>query len=565
MPAQAPRQHDEATGITDGEVSPGGKTHVAATTRPRRLLNHYDASFFHYRPSLLSPGEFAEVVLDFTSWQEFAFDTVMWDVDGGMASYPSRVVPHYPGLKKWLDAGNDFLPHVVAGSRERGLEVFLSFRMNAGQDPNFDQATDRYGREEWLIDFNEDPDEPPRRYLERLDGEISMQKWDYSLSAVRARQVSALVELATYDVDGIQLDFARGAPYLRVGQQWLLRDHLTRFMRDLRAAMTERARKRGQPVLLAARVAESIEGCHFDGIDIETWVCEDLVDLLIPGCRSFDVDIQAFARATAGTPVRVYPCHDNHHSSDGYKCTPLRVLRGIASNWWNQGADGIAVFNFVCTDGKAVEEAGLLPKPISPVHRQDWDGNRTFLSEAGEPERLAGKSKTYAVQRRGGGAPWEFGYPEDGITVTHAFQNANPLASLPARLGQHGTGATYLRLEVGEPEKRLACMKATMRLLVSDEAGNEDANDRIASGLIRRNPYVLGDGLWTSPLRRETAVELEVRINNVRLAFAGVEEGWLTYPVVAAQLATGANLLTVRLAEDSEISIEKIELDLDPD
>ena len=164
------------------------KDHLACLARPRRLLNHYDANFFSYRPELLSPEAFAEVVLDFTRWDEFDFDTVMWDVNGLTASYPSKYIPHYPALKEWLDEGNDFLPNVVGGCRDRGLEVFLSFRMNPGPDPNFDQVSFKADREEWLVDFNEDPEKPPQLYFARLDGQLNQPKWDYANPAVRAYQ-----------------------------------------------------------------------------------------------------------------------------------------------------------------------------------------------------------------------------------------------------------------------------------------------------------------------------------------------------------------------------------------
>ena len=540
--------------------------HLACVARPRRLLNHYDPAFFRYRPALLSAPAFAEVVLDFTRWDDFHFDTVLWDIHGAMASYPSKFIPHYPGMKEWLDDGNDFLSHVVSGSRDRGLEVFLSFRVNAGRDPNFEQVSFKGEHEDWLVNFNEDLEGPPQLCFERRDGELSQLKWDYAHPDLRAYQVAALQELVTnYDIDGIQLDFARGAPFLHVGHQWMLRDHLTQFVGDVRAMMRQRAMDRGRPLLLAVRIAESIEGCHFDGIDIETWIRQDLVDLTVLGCRSFDVDIAAFKRLVAATPVKVYPCHDNHHSSDGYKCTPLRVLRGIASNWWQQGADGIGVFNFTCSDGLAEERVGLREGPISPVHRQDWDSNRTFLSEAGDLQKLADKPKTFVVQRRAGGAPWEFGFPEDGITADHSFQNANLLAPLPARLGQHGKGTTILHLYVGAETASFKGVEAKLRMLVSDEASEMRAEtDRIERGLIRRHPYVLGDGLWTVPLTQQTAASLEVRINNMRLQCGGVDEGWLVYPVQAVQLASGLNLLTIRLPDDSEgISVEKIELDLD--
>ena len=50
----------------------------------------------------------------------------------------------------------------------------------------------------------------------------------------------------------------------------------------------------------------------------------------------------------------------------------------------------------------------------------------------------------------------------------------------------------------------------------------------------------------------------------MRLQCDGVYEGWLVYPVQAVQLASGLNLLTIRLPDASEgIGVEKIELDLD--
>ena len=81
--------------------------------------------------------------------------------------------------------------------------------------------------------------------------------------------------------------------------------------------------------------------------------------------------------------------------------------------------------------------------------------------------------------------------------------------------------------------------------------------------MIRGNPYVWGDGLYTVAMSRRTAERLEVRFNNIRLRLAAAEEGWLVYQVAGAVLASGENLLTVKLEQGSEgISIEKVELDL---
>lgn len=537
--------------------------HLDCVFRKRRLLNHNDPAFFLYRPELLSLDQYAEIVLAFTSHDEFRFDTVLWDVDGGMACYPSQFIPQYPALNDWLNKGNDFLPSVISLSKERGLETFLSFRVNAGQDPNFDAVSFRSDHKQWLLNFNEFTDQEPQLELPRLDGQISMQKLDYGNPDVRKFQLGALTELVQYEVDGLQLDFARGAPFLHVGHQWELREELTKFVRAVRKMMQQRASDRDRPLLLAVRIAESVEGCHFDGIDIETWVREELVDLLIVGARSFDVEIAAFKSMLGSAPVKVYPTHDNHHSSDGYKGTSLPVLRGLASNWWHQGADGIGVFNFRCSDEKLLDESGLRNKPVSPCHHQDWDDNRTFLSEADDFSKLAGKAKTYVIQRRSGGAPWEFGYPEDEITVIHAFQTSNALAPLPGRLGLNGEGVTFFTMYVGEQEGVLRKSSCRLRMLLSDAAEHFSTADLIEAGLIRRNPYVLGDGLYTTPLAKATTEKLEARWNNIRLQLMGIEEGWLVYVFDGSILANGKNLLTLKLEKKSDrVRVEKVELDI---
>ena len=159
-------------------------------------------------------------MLDFTRWDDFHFDAVLWDINGNKACYPSKFIPHYPAMKEWRDVGGDFLPHIISGSRANGLEVFLSFRVNAGRDPNFEQVAFQSEHEDWLVNFNEDREGAPKLYFERLDGELNQLKWDYANAELRAYQVAVLQELVdNYEVDGLQLDFARGAPFLHAGHQ----------------------------------------------------------------------------------------------------------------------------------------------------------------------------------------------------------------------------------------------------------------------------------------------------------------------------------------------------------
>ena len=161
-------------------------------------------------------------------------------------------------------------------------------------------------------------------------------------------------------------------------------------------------------------------GCRFDGIDVERWVGEQLIDLLALGVRSFEVDLADFQRVVAGTPVKLYPSIDDHHATDGYQNPGIEVLRGVAANWWHQGADGIHTFNFnYATD--------------APYAGQDWDSHRRAYQELGEVETLSAKDKRFVVQRRGGGhGPTVIPNPEDWATPRHTYANTNMLAQLPA-------------------------------------------------------------------------------------------------------------------------------------
>ena len=182
---------------------------------------------------------------------------------------------------------------------------------------------------------------------------------------MRQYKVAVLREVAErYDLDGINLDFGRHPPFLPTGQQWEHREALTDFVRQVRLMLQGVAERRGRPFLLSVRVADTVPGCHFDGMDMETWVRQNLVDMIVIGTRSIQVDLAGFKRITAGSHVKLYPCIDQHHSPDGYHAVPSpEFLRGVAANWWHQGADGIATFNFwneLPESGKVIGTSGPL-------------------------------------------------------------------------------------------------------------------------------------------------------------------------------------------------------------
>ncbi len=397
--------------------------HVQAANRPRRIAVQCDcfftAPFDQRNPQWRGTNALKECKrwiahrFGYADMPGSQIDSIFWDLENGdLALYKSRILPPYehPGLRKWWDQGIDWIQELIQETRKRNLEVFWHHRVNS-------------------VDI-------------RPEGGLMMEKmnpvkkahpdwviktwwwqgmWNLAVREVREYRLSILRELAeNYEFDGIQLDFARHVPFLPPGQQWELRKHVTEFVRSVRWMLLEVERKRGRPFLLAAKVPRNLEGCRVDGFDVEEWARQNLVDILTLGSRSVDVDVEAFRRITAGRDIKLQPCFDDHHTTDGYRNPPIEFFRGVFSNWWDQGADSVVTFNWSYAPREASKEVGIQPGPIS--HQQAY-------REAGSPESMKFKDKIFIVERRGG-YPWAEG-----------FFGRNDTAPLPILLSNHGRPA----------------------------------------------------------------------------------------------------------------------------
>jgi hypothetical protein len=419
----------------------------------------------------------------------------------------------YDGYRKWLDAGIDPVRITLDESKKRGVEAFFSYRINTEHDfsgigamgvlPPMKQA-----HPEWLIPSLWPP----------------VPVWDFEFQGVRDFKLSILREVVqNYDFDGIEIDWRAGGCSLPQGHKWEKRAYLSEFMRSVRMMMLEETRER-KPMLLVARVSDSVEGCHLDGFDVETWAKEGLIDILVIGGRSLEVDITGFRRVTKDTGTKLIAYLDDYHASDGYRQPPLEVFRGLAANWWAQEPDGICTFNFAETtdDGKS----SLMSK-----YQEVW-------SEIGDSETLKFKDKTFVVQRRFG---------EGGIEAVRMgiYFNTNRFAQLPVKLANDDDLDTMVFLTVGDDVSRNAdrVQATTLRIKLSDPS----ADDPLA------------------PPGRARGDCVEVTLNGVLLSQPRVEDAWLVFDVKPDWVAFGRNVVGIRVtgrdfAPAEELSVEKIEL-----
>ncbi len=538
------------------------KAHIDAVNRRRRVVVNFDVL-------LVEPLKYENIeaiVKDrFTFIDEpgTCMDSIWWNwCEGNIVPYPSKFLPRYnePGYQKWFEEGVDIVRIFQEETRKRGLEGFYSHRMNGGDnDPQYSQDQGSFIDDDSHLNPIPLKQEHPDWLLEVPWNSNGL--WNFAIQEVRDYVLRNLRELAEdYDFDGLELDYARSCPHLPLGRAWEHRHCLTELMHSLRAMTLEVEARRGRPFLLAARVPENLPGCHLDGMDVETWAREQLVDLFTMGCRSFEVDVAAFRRITAGTPIKLYCALDDHHSTDGYCAPPIEVLRGVFSNWYRQGADGVQTFNF-----KYAPDPGEL----------HWDMHRQVYRELGDPEKIRHLDKSFVVQRRGGGhGPQIVPNPEDWSTPRFAYFNTNMFAQLPAALANDGKADTLLSLFVGDEVNEAAerVRGISLRLLLNDPAAAGLPEDQRLDPVLVRE-YIVpkrvgGPGPvphCTEPPGRGIEAQVEVRLNNQLLDGVQVEKGWLLYQVNPVLLAVGENLVGVRVTQRSpevrgEVLVEKLEL-----
>ena len=524
--------------------------HIAAVDRTRRIVVNFDVSF----PINILFDRYGDIdrfvcnLFSFVDAEGSQIDSIWWNwCEGNQVPYRSECLPlfDHPLYQKWLAEDIDIVGAILQATHRRGKEAFFSHRMNGADNDlgPFAVIPMKVAHPNWLF-------RTPWCTHEHN------AYWNFAVPQVHDYVLRNLREVAErWPFDGIEIDFARGVVF-PPGEGWINRDGLTEFVRRLRECLQAIAATLGRPFLLAARVPDTLVGCHFDGLDVETWVRQQLVDMFSIGARSLSGDVAAFSRIREGTHVKLYPAIDDHHASDGYKNPGIKVFRGATANWFEEGADGVQAFNF--------EYA-----PEEPCAGEDWPSHLAFYRECGSRETLARKDKTFVLQRRGGGhGPTVIPNPEDWSTPRYWYNNSNMLAPLPAMLDNEGKVDTLMILDVADDLRAHAehLDSLELRLLLSDL----DANDLPAVGRLERvavrearDPRAV---LWNKPPAGGVEKHIEVRINNVVLAELQEQGGWLVFRDVPPRtFAVGRNLIGVCLirrppAERTRVQIEKLEL-----
>lgn len=333
-----------------------------AINRPRRLIFNNDgnepvyfcqtateAELLRSRTAALAGSQVDSIF--YCTWSS-GFGLFTHDTKVGQVFNTREAMFKDNRTQELLDRGIDPLRVMVKFSREHKLEVFWSMRMNDTHDGSradygpvmFRANKLKQDHPEYLIGSQE---KPPKRGV--------WSAVDYGIPEIRDLAFRYCEEVCrNYAVDGIELDFFRHAFFFKAsgrgepcGPTELAQ--MTDLLRRLRAMTEATGRQRGVPILLAIRVPDSVPYCKFIGLDLERWLADGLIDLLIVSGYT-QLNPWAYSvKLGRQYGVKVYPSLDEPRVRDA-AANKLRAsretYRGRALNAWAAGVDGIYLFNY---------------------------------------------------------------------------------------------------------------------------------------------------------------------------------------------------------------------------
>jgi len=279
----------------------------------------------------------------------------------------------------------DSLAIMVRWGKDHGREVFWSMRMNDRHDSSAQHA-------DLLCQWKRDhPELLMGRQGERWPcGANSWSALRYGRAEVREQVFRTLEDVCRrYDVDGIELDFFRHPLYFIEAMQGqpVPREKIaamTSLVRRLRAMTDAVGRKRSRPLLTAIRIPDSLGYCRAMGLDVQQWLAEDLIDLVIGGGYFKLEPWQNLVALGHEHNVPVYAAlvrrriEANAPEPEGP--TALEVWRGEALLAWRAGVNGIYTFNRFDPSDPLFSELGdpALLETLDREERTAFDEHSTW-------------------------------------------------------------------------------------------------------------------------------------------------------------------------------------------
>ncbi|MCF7760421.1 MAG: hypothetical protein K9M98_07955 [Cephaloticoccus sp.] len=260
-----------------------------------------------------------------------------------------------PGTRKRLDSakhlaesGVDFHSRALARCRHHGIGAWVSVRMN--------DVHDCVAVESPLLStfFKAQREAKQLRAPHRQSDWWADHGLDWERADVQEHYFKFVQEqLATRDIDGLELDWMRFVFHFRPGRELAGGQAITAWMQRVRAECDQAEQRLGHPVKLGVRVPSRPETARRCGLDGVAWARAGLIDLLVPtpfwATTDFDMPLCEWRRLVDGTRVHLAGGLEIRYqpvpNGPAGMMTP-ELAAGAAMNVLHGGADSVYLFNY---------------------------------------------------------------------------------------------------------------------------------------------------------------------------------------------------------------------------
>ncbi len=460
------------TGANSAELGSLGELRAArakAAARPRRLIANNDGCDCLYFPRSLEPTVQNFLDLRTSTLAGSQVGAISYcTISSGFGQFTHNTKAGALMTRQGLDyglrpdarnitvdlirQGSDTLKAVTDFAHGHGMESFWSMRMNDTHDVEHRPEKPYFLFPQLKVDH---PDWLVGDHVKRTP----QGRWssvDYARPEVRELAFRFIEEVCrNYDVDGVELDFFRHLCYFRSvanGGKASREDvtAMTDLMRRIRVMTEEVGLKRQRPILIAMRVPDSIGYSLEMGFDLDTWLKEGLMDILVttdyfrlnPWSHSVELGHRY--------GVKVYPALTDPRvkGETRFKRAGVPAYRARAASAWASGADGLYLFNLYDIDRKSplwreLGDPAALAFTDKEYFLTDLDGKPTsWLANGNQYQTIPIVTPT---------APVELGTKQvfkSRLMIADDFEAA-------ARAGQNASAALHLEVPGIDDSQRL--------------------------------------------------------------------------------------------------------------
>lgn len=276
-----------------------------------------------------------------------------------------------------LDMGTDQVREVIARGREMDIPVFPSLKL---QDP-----TPRYQERCGWLKWRHGMDVTLAEHDDRFPNHATEWCLDYTNVVVRENKKALLREiLEEYRAEGVELDFMFFPLYFRKGQTEVGAQVMSKFVGDVRVMVDEIGRAQNRRIPIMARVWHRRDDNLDIGLDVESWITDGAVDLVVGQTPHSLLDTGVtdgawIADAANDAGISAYLRPGFHLQDLRASIANIEMFRALGQTLRNQGFAGMYL--------------GYLPWPFAEAEHR-------LLREAAYPEMTARLNKRYYLPPR---------------------------------------------------------------------------------------------------------------------------------------------------------------------